>query len=106
MPWDVEIRESVLGDLRWFGRRTAKLLLTLAIAALESDPLAETRNSKTLRPNPVAGRELRLLGEFRVLFDVDEEEHRVTVVLVGEKRGDALVVRGRRYEAHEGDPSE
>ncbi len=55
---------------------------------------------KTLRPNPVAQRELRLFGKYRVLFSVDEINYRVTVVLVGEKRGDRLLVSGEEFSAH------
>lgn len=62
---------------------------------------------KTLRPNPVAQRELRLFGRYRVLFNVNRTQQRVTIVLVGEKRGNALIVQGRRFmEHHESDPAE
>ncbi len=61
----------------------------------------------SLRPNPVAGRELRLFGKYRVLFNVDEPARVVTIVLVGEKRGDALVVQGEEFTGHhEADPAE
>ena len=60
---------------------------------------------KSLRPNRIAQRELRLFGKFRVLFDVDEEAREVIIVLVGEKRGEMLIVRGEEYIAHhESDP--
>ena len=55
---------------------------------------------KTLRPNPVAGRELRLFGRYRVLFNVDEPAQVVTIVLVGEKRGQALIVQGEEFTEH------
>ena len=55
---------------------------------------------KTLRPNPMARRELRLPGKYRLLFDVERDARRVMVVLVGEKRGDTLLVQGRRFTAH------
>ena len=62
---------------------------------------------KTLRPNPVAQRELRLFGKYRVLFNVDQEQEEVTIILVGEKRGSALLVRGQEFTAHhESDPAE
>ena len=68
---------------------------------LAADPLATTRHLKSLRPNPVAHRELRLFGRYRVLFMVDEAEMTVTIVLVGEKRGNSLYVQGERFTAHE-----
>lgn len=66
------------------------------------DPLATMRHLKSLRPNPVAQRDLRLCGRYRVLFTVDEAETTVTIVLVGEKRGNSLYVQGERFIAHEG----
>ena len=55
---------------------------------------------KTLRLNPVAQRELRLFGKYRVLFNVDRESREVTIIMVGEKRGNSLFVRGREFTAH------
>src|SRR5712692_8689307 len=104
MAWTVTLKESVIQDLRWFGRKDGRLLLNTAVERLTANPLAETRHLKTLRPNPVAQRELRLFGKYRVLFNVNRPRQRVTIVLVGEKRGDALIVQGRRYtEHHESD---
>lgn len=107
MAWKVTLKESVLEDLRWFGRKDGRLLLATAEEALCDNPLAVTRNLKTLRPNPVAERELRLQGKYRVLFNVDEETEVVTIVLVGEKRGNQLLVQGEEFTAHhESDPAE
>jgi hypothetical protein len=73
---------------------------------LEFDPLAESKNMKTLRPNPVAERELRLLGKYRVLFSVNKKAKVVTIILVGEKQGNKLVVGGKEFHGHESDPPE
>ncbi len=100
MRWTVILKESVIDDLRWLGRKEARLLLKAAETHLSAEPLAETRNLKTLRPNPVAQRELRLFGKYRVLFNVNGETRQVTIVLVGEKRGNALFVRGEEFKAH------
>jgi mRNA-degrading endonuclease RelE of RelBE toxin-antitoxin system len=107
MVWSVELKESVLDDLRWFGKKNGRPILKAALERLEEDPLSETRQMKTLRPNPVAGRELRLFGKYPILFQVDLEAQVVTVVLVGEQRGEALVVQGKEFsEHHESDSSE
>src|SRR5947209_417807 len=100
MAWTVTIEETAIEDARWFGRKEARLLLEEAAERLRSDPQAETRNMKTLRPNPVAQRELRLFDTYRVLFDVDAEAQEVTIVIVGEKRGNLLFVRGKEYTGH------
>jgi mRNA-degrading endonuclease RelE of RelBE toxin-antitoxin system len=107
MAWTIMLKESVIDDLRWFGKKDGRQLLDEAEARLSEDPLAETRNMKTLRPNPVAQRELRLFGKYRVLFNVDVEKQEVTILLVGEKRGNALIVQGKEFsEHHESDTPE
>ncbi|HVA82335.1 MAG TPA: type II toxin-antitoxin system RelE/ParE family toxin [Candidatus Binataceae bacterium] len=103
MPaWKVELKESVVDDLRALGRKQSRAVLTAASQRLAADPLSTTRHLKSLRPNPVAHRELRLFGRYRVLFTIDEAEAIVTIVLVGEKRGNSLYVQGVRFTAHEG----
>ena len=107
MAWTVTIKESVIEDLRWFGRKTGRLLLQAARKRLAADPMSETRHMKTLRPNPIAERELRLFGKYRALFSTDPSVEVVTIVLVGEKRGDSLIVQGKEYTAHhESHPTE
>ncbi len=100
MAWAITLKESVLDDLRWFGRKDGRRLLQEAEEMLQADPLAETRNLKTLRANPVAQRELRLFGKYRALFKVDEAAAVVTIVVVGEKRGEKLIVQGEEFKAH------
>jgi len=100
MAWTVRLKKSVVEDLRWFGRKNGRLLLAAAEEVLAADPLAETGNMKTLRPNPIAQRELRLFGKFRVLFNLDRQTNVVTIVLVGEKRGNRLIVRGEEFTRH------
>ncbi len=73
MAWTVRVKEEALKHLQWFGKKTGRKLLEKALEHLEQDPLANTKNLKTLRPNRVAARELRLFGAFRVLFSVEED---------------------------------
>ncbi len=103
--WTVSFKESIVDDLRWFGKKNERILLDETARILAENPLAESRNMKSLRPNRVAQRELRLFGKYRVLFDVDEGSREVVIVLFGEKRGERLIVRGEEYTAHhESDP--
>src|SRR6266700_3568554 len=94
MAWNVEVKEAAVEHLQWFGKKTGRKVLKTALEYLESDPLGETKNMKTLRPNPVAQRELRLFGKYRMLFSVEERDEMVTVLLVGEKIGNRLLVLG------------
>lgn len=105
--WWVLLTESAIDDLRALGPKPGRALLKEATRRLVADPLAETRHMKTLRPNSVAQRELRLFGKYRILFSVDRPQRRVTILLAGEKRGEALIVQGRRFTTyHESDPAE
>ena len=106
MSWTVILKDSVIDDLRWFGKKDGRLLLTEAEQHLSSDPQLESRNMKTLRPNPVSERELRLFGKYRVLFNLDEQAEKVTIILVGEKRGNSLIVQGEEFTGHESDTAE
>ncbi len=106
MVWTIKLKESVIDDLRWFGKKDGRLLLKEAEQHLSAEPLLESRNMKSLRPNPVADRELRLFGKYRVLFNVDEENGEVTIILVGEKRGNSLLVQGEEFTGHESDTAE
>jgi len=69
---------------------------------LRYQPTQGTRRLKALRPNPVAGWELRL-GNYRVLYDVDEAKRVVTIHVVGEKEGNRFLVQGKEYKGHESD---
>ena len=106
MKWEVALKDSVRDDLRWFSKKDGRLILQAALQLLTKDPLAETKNMKTLRPNPFAQRELRLLGKFRLLFDVDHDNSMVTVLAIGETRGNILLVQGEEFRAHESDIAE
>lgn len=100
MTWTVEVKEAALEHLRAFGKKTGRKVLEAALEYLERDPLVETKNLKTLRPNPIADRELRLFGKYRVLFSVNEAERIATILLVGEKVGNRLLVSGQEFSAH------
>lgn len=62
----------------------------------EGDPLATTRNKFRLRrPSPHAEYELRL-RDWRVFYRV--REGIVEIVLIGEKRGNLLLVGGEEFQ--------
>ena len=67
----VSFKGSIVDDLRWFGKKNERILLDETARILAENPLAESRNMKSLRPDHVTRRELRLFGKYRVLFDVD-----------------------------------
>lgn len=69
---------------------------------LQFEPSLETRNRKPLRqPAPFAAQwEIRFGPDnrFRVLYDIDEENHAVQIVAVGEKEGNRPIVGGEEVE--------
>jgi mRNA-degrading endonuclease RelE of RelBE toxin-antitoxin system len=101
------LREHRALHYRWFGKKNGRVLRRAALDQLQRDPLAETKNEKLLRPNRIAQSELRLFGKYRVLFSVDDDRLLITIVLVGEKRGNQLLVAGEEFsEHHESDSVE
>jgi mRNA-degrading endonuclease RelE of RelBE toxin-antitoxin system len=71
---------------------------------LSHEPLAETRNRKLLRPNPIASWELRV-GALRVFYDVasrakggGRSRSLVRVLAVGKKEQNTLRIGGEVVE--------
>jgi mRNA-degrading endonuclease RelE of RelBE toxin-antitoxin system len=69
----VDVKEAAVEHLRWFGKKTGRLLLRKAVKILADNPLAESKQMKTLPPNRVAQKELRVWGKYRVLFSVNDQ---------------------------------
>ena len=88
--------ERLAYSLKGLGANKGRMLLREAERRLALDPLIESRTIKTLQPNEVAERQLRLWGKYRILFNVDHSGS-VTLVVVGIKRGSVLFVAGRRF---------
>ena len=72
-------------------------MLSTTYQQLVSEPLAQTRNRKPLRPNDLAAWEMRV-GSHRVFYDVDEEGTKVTIKAVGLKEHNKLFIRGKEYQ--------
>jgi len=70
--YNIELSKDALADLRWFKKHEQNEILDGIEANLGSEPTAETRNRKRLRPNDIAEWELRI-GRYRVFYDVDDK---------------------------------
>ncbi len=101
-PFKINVTVGAEADLRWFRAYARRIILDGLEIHLRHQPSQGTRRIVPLRPNPVAGWELRL-GDYRVLYDVDETERVVTVQVVGEKEGNRLIVQGQEFIEHESD---
>jgi mRNA interferase RelE/StbE len=104
MPYRVTITQEAKGQLRGLATREQRVISDGIAARLRDQPTVPSRSVKPLRPNPFAGYELRL-GDFRVLYRVDEESAEVLIVAVGRKVGNTLIVGGEEFHGHQGDPT-
>jgi mRNA-degrading endonuclease RelE of RelBE toxin-antitoxin system len=95
--FELEFTASALEDLGCFKKAEQNLILNDIEASLRYEPLAETRHRKPLRPNDLSAWELRV-GNFRVFYDVDDEEKIVLIKAIGYKKHNVLYIRGRRFE--------
>jgi hypothetical protein len=63
-----------------------------------NEPLTETRNRKPMRPNPLAGWELRV-GSMRIYYDVEDATQPVVVInAVGIKERNRVRIGGEIVE--------
>jgi mRNA-degrading endonuclease RelE of RelBE toxin-antitoxin system len=105
VPYHVTITQEAKTHLLGFAAREKRIITDGIAARLQDRPTICTKAVKALRPNPFAGYELRL-GDFRVLYRVDEEHSEVMIVALGRKVGHKLIVGGEEFHGHEGDPAE
>jgi mRNA-degrading endonuclease RelE of RelBE toxin-antitoxin system len=99
--FDIDLTEGAQADLYWFAAYAQRIIIDGIEVHLRFQPALGSRKVIAMRPNPVAGWELRL-GDHRILYDVDDAARTVTVQAVGEKRGNRLFIRGQEFAEHEG----
>jgi mRNA-degrading endonuclease RelE of RelBE toxin-antitoxin system len=104
-PFAIDFTDGAQADLQWFSAYARRIILDGVELHLRYQPTVGTRRIKALRTNPTAGWELRL-GDYRVLYDVDETSRIATIQVVGEKQGNRLSVQGQEYTRHESDRPE
>jgi mRNA-degrading endonuclease RelE of RelBE toxin-antitoxin system len=95
--FEIEFTASALEDLGCFKKAEQNLILDNIEASLQHEPLAETRHRKPLRPNDLSAWELRV-GNFRVFYDVNDEDKIVLIKAIGYKKHSALYIRDRSFE--------
>jgi len=105
MPHRITITQEAKAQLQDLPAREQRIISEGIAARLQDQPTVPSKAIKLLRPNPLAGYELRL-GDLRVLYNVDEENLEVVVAIVGRKAGNSLVVEGREFHGHQSNPAE
>jgi mRNA-degrading endonuclease RelE of RelBE toxin-antitoxin system len=86
-----------LSHLQAFTAREQKIIRDALAEQLSYEPNVPTRNRKEMRPNLLAVGELRI-GDFRVYYDVDEEESIVDIRAIGIKEGNQVRIGGEIVE--------
>lgn len=103
MAFRITMTREAEAQLHALPARERRSLEAAIGARLGTRPTTLTRAIKRLRPDPVAGYELRV-GDLRALYDVEAEE--VVLLIVGRKVGNTLIVGDEEYHEHQADPSE
>lgn len=103
MPFQITITDEAERQLKALPAREQRLLEAAIQARLVNQPTKLTKAVKRLRPNPLAGFELRV-GDLRVLYNVEGNE--VILLLVGRKVGNKLLVDGEEFHEHQDNPPE
>ena len=80
-----------------FKKRERQAILDGIDEQLVYEADVETRNRKRLRPNRTSEWEVRI-GKYRVFYDVHQSDQIVEVRMIGEKRGNLVLVRGAEYK--------
>ncbi len=97
MTYRIAFSRDSLSHLQEFTAREQKIIRDALVEQLSYEPLVPTRNRKEMRPNQLAVWELRI-SEFRVYYDVDEEESIVDIRAIGIKEGNQIRIGGEIVE--------
>jgi mRNA-degrading endonuclease RelE of RelBE toxin-antitoxin system len=101
MAFKISITADAEDQLRALPARDQRVLEAAILSRLRDRPTQLTRAIKALRPNAIAGFELRV-GDLRVLYNVVDDE--VILLVVGRKVGNSLVVKGQAFHGHQDNP--
>ena len=94
LPYVIEYSPEAEDHLRRLATRQQRTVVDAVDRQLVNQPTVETRNRKSMRPNPIAPWELRI-GDLRVYYEVsDEPQPTVTVLAIGIKERDRVRIGG------------
>src|SRR5262245_1242285 len=95
--YKIEFSSDAKRHLRQSQARDQRIILDAIEGQLSNQPTVPTRNRKQLRPNSLAEWELRV-QEFRVFYNVEEEQITVAVVAIAVKEGNKFLIEGKEYK--------
>ena len=90
----IDVTEEAKIDLSHYTAFERKLVVSEIREQLTHEPLVETKNRKSLRDTPIASWELRI-GKYRVFYEVNEPAQMVSIVSVGHKEHNILLIGGK-----------
>ena len=96
MAYEIEFSADAESHYRQFTARQRSLLAGAIEEQLSEEPTTPTRNRKHLRPNQLAEWELRV-GDFRVFYDVEEDQAVVVIAAIGIKKRNKLYIAGEEF---------
>jgi mRNA-degrading endonuclease RelE of RelBE toxin-antitoxin system len=101
-PYTLAFASAVTEHLQAIDAKYRALIREKIGEQLRFEPAAETTNRKPLRqPAPLGATwEIRFGPDnrFRVLYDIDEEAHRVQILAIGEKQRERLLIGGEEVQ--------
>lgn len=95
--YQIEITEDASDDLNYYTAFERKTIVSEIRTQLTYQPSVETKNRKKLRYNPIATWGLRS-GMYRVFYEVDEDNRIVSIVAIGHKVHNILLIKGKEVE--------
>ena len=102
MAFRITITEEAERQLRALSVREQRIIEAAVTARLRDQPTIPTKAIRPLRPNPLAKFELRV-RDLRVLYNVEQENSEVVLLIVGRKVGNTLIIGGQEFHGHQGD---
>src|SRR2546423_14392425 len=95
--FEIKFTDQAIADLKLLKKAERRSIMSELEAKLIKEPAVETRNLKKLRPNQLAEWELRI-GDFRIFYDVDQDNSLIKIQTVGYKEGSRLIIQGKEYK--------
>jgi mRNA-degrading endonuclease RelE of RelBE toxin-antitoxin system len=93
----IEITTEAKGDLSYYTAFERKIIVSGVREQLTHQPHVETKNRKPLRDNLLAPWELRV-GKYGVFYEVDDTARMVSIVSIGHKEHNVLLIRGQEVQ--------
>lgn len=97
MTYQIEYSPEAISHLRDLTARQRRTVVDEVERRLGEQPLAEARNRKPMRANPLAPWELRV-GSLRVYYEASERLRTVWILAVGVKRKNQVLVGGVKID--------